>query len=108
MGLEAGSGVQQWVLQRSANVITIVFVLVLAAILASSPSYDSITALLAETWFKVYLTITLVAGCLNSALAGWQIAGDYARKIHLPVWTLSGLVNLVTLGYFVVALILIY
>jgi succinate dehydrogenase / fumarate reductase membrane anchor subunit len=106
--LGAGNGVQQWIFQRFSNIVLIIFALALATVLLSDLSYQSLTDLLSQTWFKVYLTFTLVIGSLNSVLAGWQIAGDYAHKMSLPSWTLTGLVGMVTLIYFILSLTLIF
>ena len=107
MGLNTGSGVQQWVFQRFSNIVIIVFALVLATSLSSDLTYESLTGLFAQTWFKIYLIFTLVFASLNSILAGWQIAGDYAQKANLPNWVLTGLGVVVTLVYFIFTLMLI-
>jgi len=107
MGLDTGNGVQQWVLQRFSNIVLIVFALVFATSLASGLTYESLTSLFAQTWFKIYLIFTLVFTSLNSILAGWQIAGDYAHKANLPNWVLTGVGVIVTLVYFILALMLI-
>jgi succinate dehydrogenase hydrophobic membrane anchor protein len=108
MGLERGNGVQQWIFQRFSNIIILVFIAVLATAMLSELSYEALSTLLAQTWFKVYLTITLIFASLNSILAGWQIAGDYAQKISLPNWIFTGFGVLVTMVYFITALLLIY
>lgn len=108
MGLNTGNGVQQWVFQRFSNIVIIVFALVLATSLSSDLTYQSLTALFAQTWFKIYLVFTLVFASLNSVLAGWQIAGDYAHKANLPNWALTGAGIVVTLVYFIVAMMLIF
>ena len=102
------NGVNQWIFQRSANLVTIVFILVLAVIVVQGVTYESLSTLMAQTWFKVYLAVTLVIGSANSVLAGWQVVGDYAGKIGVPIWLLTGLCMLVTLIYFVLALTLIF
>lgn len=108
MGLSTGNGVRQWVFQRFSNAVLIVFAVVLAAALIGDLSYNSLTGLFSQTWFKIYLIFTLVIASLNSALAGWQIAGDYAHKMHLPSWLLTGIALMVTLIYFIFALMLIF
>lgn len=108
MGLEKGNGVQQWIFQRFSNIVILVFVAVLATTLSSDLTYEALLSLFAQTWFKVYLTITLVFASLNSVLAGWQISGDYAHKVNLPGWVLTGFGVLVTLVFFISALLLIY
>lgn len=108
MGLERGNGVHQWIFQRFSNIVILVFIVVLATAISSGLTYEALTALFAQTWFKIYLTITLIFASLNSVLAGWQIAGDYAHKINLPGWTLTGFGLLVTLIYFITALLLIF
>lgn len=108
MGLERGNGVQQWIFQRFSNIVILVFIAVLATAMLGELSYEALSSLFAQTWFKVYLTITLIFASLNSILAGWQIAGDYAHKISLPSWVLTGFGVLVTMIYFITALLLIY
>jgi len=108
MGLERGNGVQQWIFQRFSNIVILIFIVVLATSMSNELSYEALASLFAQTWFKVYLTATLIFASLNSVLAGWQIAGDYAHKINLPNWVLTGFSILVTLVYFITALLLIY
>jgi len=108
MGLSTGSGVRQWVFQRFSNVIIIVFAVVLAVTLGGDLTYQSLSNLMAQGWFKVYLTFTLIVVSLNSVLSGWQVVGDYARKVHLPSWVLMGVVCITTLIYFIVAMTLIF
>lgn len=108
MGLERGNGVQQWVFQRFSNLVILVFIVVLATVMSSELTYEVLSSLFAQTWFKIYLTITLIFASLNSVLAGWQIAGDYAHKMNLPNWALTGFGVLVTMVYFITALLLIY
>lgn len=108
MGLERGNGVQQWIFQRFSNIVILVFIVGLATAMSSGLTYETLSSLFAQTWFKVYLTATLIFASLNSVLAGWQIAGDYAHKISLPNWVLTGFGALVTLVYFITALSLIY
>lgn len=108
MGIETGNGVQQWIFQRFSNIVIIVFVLVLLTVLSSDLSYASLSNLFAQAWFKIYLTFTLIFASLNSMLAGWQIAGDYAHKVSLPSWIFTGFGVLVTLVYALVALMLIF
>ena len=107
MGLNTGNGVQQWIFQRFSNVVIIVFALVLATSICTGLTYESLTSLFAQAWFKIYLIFTLIFATLNSVLAGWQIAGDYAHKANLPNWVLTGLGIVVTLIYFILALMLI-
>lgn len=108
MGLSNGNGVQQWIFQRFANIVLIIFALVLATALISGLTFNSLSDLFAQTWFKVYLCFTLVIASLNSGLAGWQVIGDYAQKLHLPAWLLMGFASAVTLIYFIFALTLIF
>jgi len=108
LGLKLGAGAQQWIWQRSANLLTVVFVGVLFGVLAAGLSYESLVAMLGQTGWRTYLVLTLIFAGGNSVLAGWQIAGDYARKAHLPVWLPTGLVAAITLLYLVAALRLIY
>ena len=108
MGLERGNGVQQWIFQRFSNIVILIFIAVLATTLSNDLTYEALLSLFGQTWFKVYLTITLIFASLNSVLAGWQIAGDYAHKINLPGWVLTGFGVLVTLVFFISGLLLIY
>ena len=108
MGLSTGNGLRQWMFQRFSNVVLIIFALVLTITLTNAPSYESLSELFAQVWFKAYLFFTLLIASLNSILAGWQIAGDYAHKVNLPSNVLTGIGVLITLIYFVVASMLIF
>lgn len=102
------NGVRQWIFQRTTNLFLVIFGLFILAAVYNGLTYESTTALLSATWFKVFAIITLVLGCFNSVLAGWQIVGDYAGKFHLPEKLLNVIIVLVTLIFFVVAIGIIF
>lgn len=100
------SGVKQWVFQRISNAVFVIFgVVLLINFLDGGLSYETITGLLANTGFKVYLAVTLVFAALNSILAGWQITGDYAEKFGIPCWLMMGVTIVVSVGYLVFGLL---
>lgn len=95
------NGVQQWIFQRTANVLLVLFGLLILVTLMNGLTYESLTGLLGATWFKFFALIVLVVGCLNSILAGWQIAGDYARKFHIPNGLLMAFIIILTAVFFI-------
>ena len=82
--------------QRISNSVIILYAafLVLWLVSQAGISYDSWSALFNTGWFKVFSVITLVLACLNSLLAGWQIGGDYIKKVPF-----SWFGGVFTLGY---------
>lgn len=100
------NGVQQWVFQRVSNAVFVIFgIVLLINLLDGGLSYETLTAMLANTGFKVYLAITLVFAAVNSVLAGWQITGDYAEKFGIPPFLMMGVTILVSVGYLVFGLL---
>jgi len=102
------SGIKHWIFQRVSNALIVLFGIFLAATLASDLSFDSLQALLSNSLTQVYLLITLAFACLNSMLAGWQIAGDYAKKFNIPHNGMVGVAVVVSIAYFVMGLSLIF
>ena len=102
------NGVRQWLFQRVANVVTVLFVIVVFVTIFSGVSYESLNGLVGAVWFKILALVALLLGCVNSILAGWQIVGDYARKFHLPDSLLMTFVVVVTIGFFAVGMMLIF
>jgi len=102
------NGVRQWIFQRTTNVFLVIFGLVLLVNAFSGISYESFTALMGAGWFRALALVTLILGCLNSVLAGWQIVGDYAKKFHLPEKLLNIVIVLVTVVFFIAAIGVIF
>ena len=89
--------------QRISNSVVIVYAafLVLWLVSQSGVSYDSWSALFGAGWFKVFSIIALIFACLNSLLAGWQIGGDYIKKV--PFAWFGGVFTLVYVGLTAIA-----
>lgn len=102
------NGVSQWIFQRAANVLLVLFGLVILVTLMNGLTYESLTGLLNATWFKFFALVVLVVGCLNSVLAGWQIAGDYAKKFHIPSGLLMAFIVIVTAVFFIAGLSILF
>ncbi len=94
-------GVKQWIFQRLSNVAIVVFGFWLVYFLASPGAItpQTINDLFSNTASLIYLTITLVLAGLNSILAGWQIAGDYAEKFNLNQTFLVSFGTIVSVAY---------
>lgn len=103
-----GWGVKHWIFQRTSNALIVIFAFALVYTVACGVSYEELQALMAKPLTKVYLAVTLAFACLNSVLAGWQIAGDYAKKIHVSGAAMVVVCALVTLAYFVFGLSIIF
>lgn len=103
-------GVKHWIFQRLSNVIVIIFGIWLLALLADSEpvTYATLTGLLNETSTRLLLLVTLVFACLNSILAGWQIAGDYAAKIGVSDSLMTGFGAVVSIAYFIAGFALLF
>lgn len=96
-----GSGVRQWVFQRISNALFVAFAVFLAYNIMCGVTYESLQVLMSNTLVKVYLAVTLLFAFANSILAGWQIEGDYAQKFSIPKGLMLGFTILVSLGYLV-------
>lgn len=101
-------GVKHWVFQRVSNALIVIFGVVLAATLASGVTFEGLQATLANPLVKVYLVVTLAIVCANSVLAGWQIAGDYAKKFGFNASAMVGFTAVVSVAYFVCGLYFIF
>jgi len=103
-------GVKQWIFQRLSNVAIVVFGFWLVYFLASPGAItpQTINDLFSNTASLIYLTITLVLAGLNSILAGWQIAGDYAEKFNLNQTFLVSFGTIVSVAYIAVGFCILF
>ncbi|MDA8963276.1 succinate dehydrogenase, hydrophobic membrane anchor protein [Pseudomonadales bacterium] len=103
-------GVKQWIFQRLSNVAIVVFGFWLVYFLASpgAITFETINELFSNTATLIYLTITLVLAGLNSILAGWQIAGDYAEKFNLNQTFLVSFGTIVSVAYIAVGFCILF
>ena len=103
-------GVKQWIFQRLSNVAIVVFGFWLIYFLASPGAITFLTLneLLSNPASLIYLTITLVLAGLNSILARWQIAGDYAEKFNLNQSILVAFSTVVSVAYIVTGLCILF
>jgi len=101
-------GVKHWIFQRVSNALIVIFGIALAITLASGVSYESLQALMGNMLVKLYLAVTLVFAAGNSILAGWQIAGDYAKKFHINHSLMVGVTVVVSLAYLVIGSAIIF
>ncbi|AQA16990.1 succinate dehydrogenase, hydrophobic membrane anchor protein [Halioglobus japonicus] len=103
-------GVNEWIFQRVSNLLIIAFGLWLIATVISSGGFtqEALAGLLGSTVFRVWAMVTLLFAGLNSVLAGWQIAGDYAEKFGinhgLMVWGTA----IVSAAYVVIGAMLLF
>lgn len=103
-------GVKQWIFQRLSNVAIIVFGLWLLYFIASPGdiSHQTLLDLFSDQSSQTYLAITLVLAGLNSILAGWQIAGDYAEKFNLNQTLLVSFGTIVSIAYIAAGICIIF
>ena len=92
-------GVIQWLFQRLSNFVIVVFGLWLLATLAGGIELATVGELLADGTTRVFLLVVLIFASLNSILAGWQIAGDYAHKFGINQNLMVGAGAIVSLVY---------
>ena len=76
------NGVLEWFFQRATNCLIVLYGLVMAShfLSESAADYESTVKFFSEGWVILFSALVLVFACLNSILAGWQIAGDYLNK----------------------------
>jgi len=114
MGMTAAeknrNGIREWVFQRATNFLVILYGVVMLCFFLSADgfSYDTLSLLFSKTWFVLYTLITLACACLNSVLAGWQIATDYGRKFNISESALTSVGVIVSAGYFVFGLMILF
>ncbi|MGB1191700.1 MAG: succinate dehydrogenase, hydrophobic membrane anchor protein [Pseudomonadales bacterium] len=103
-------GVKQWIFQRLSNVAIVLFGFWLAYFLASPGhiTFGTLNDLLNDQASVIFFTTVLILAGLNSILAGWQIAGDYAEKFNLNQCFLVGTGTVVSLAYIAVGLFIIF
>ena len=103
-------GVTQWLFQRISNVAFVMFGLWLLYFIASPGefNYNTLQELLNDNASLAYLAITLLLASLNSILAGWQIAGDYAEKFGFNQNLLVAVIAVISIGYLVAGLSILY
>ncbi len=100
-------GVKQWIFQRISNLVFVLFGLwLLLGLVAGQPT--TLAGLVGDGMTQTFLAIVLVLAGLNSILAGWQIAGDYAHKINVNASLLTGLGAVISVLYIVLGLKLLY
>ena len=94
-------GVKQWLFQRASNFAFILFgIWFFVALLGGNLStFQDLSALLNSLAARVLLGLVLLLATLNSILAGWQIAGDYAHKVNVGPNLIVGVVVIISLGY---------
>lgn len=94
-------GVNQWIFQRISNLIIVIFGIWLLVFLASPGviNFEVLQDLKADTASVIFFSVTLTLAGLNSILAGWQIAGDYAEKFSLNQKFLVSITAIISLSY---------
>ena len=120
MAIDIGStnnGVYQWLFQRKTNFLIVVYGLVMASHFLSDAAtdYDATVAFFSKGWVIFFSALVLILICLNSVLAGWQIAGDYVGKIAGKDADKEALINklfmgaciIITIGYLIFGFILL-
>ena len=102
-------GVKQWVFQRISNALIVLFGLWLLITVMSQGgiSLEAIQASLGNASCRLALMVLLVVAGLNSMLAGWQIAGDYAEKFGINQNLMVGTCLVISAGYVAAGSVLI-
>lgn len=97
-------GVKQWLFQRTSNLVFVVFGIwfFISLLGGGFQSYETLAGLMNSLTAKFFLGIVLLLAVLNSVLAGWQIAGDYAHKINTSQSLIVGFVAVVSAAYLIV------
>ena len=103
-------GINQWIFQRLSNLAIVIFGLWLLVFLASPGiiEFNVLQDLTSDTPTLIFFSITLFLAGLNSILAGWQIAGDYADKFGLNQNLLVAIAVVVSLTYIALGMYLLF
>lgn len=96
-------GVKQWLFQRASNLVFVLFGVwfFFALFTGSFTDYQNVAGLFTGLTSKVLLGLVLLLAGLNSILAGWQIAGDYAEKFGISQNLIVAFVAVVSIAYLV-------
>ncbi|MEM8547183.1 MAG: hypothetical protein AAGF46_03365 [Pseudomonadota bacterium] len=102
-------GVKHWIFQRICNALIIAFGLWLLFTLITNGGMpeETLKQLMASTGFRIFALVTLLFAGLNSLLAGWQIAGDYAEKFGFPQPLMTWGGGVISAAYVVVGCMLL-
>ena len=102
-------GVKHWIFQRACNLVFVLFGawLLISLLTGGLNSFEAANGLLTGS-MGVVLAVVLILAALNSILAGWQIAGDYASKIGVSEGLMTGIGAAVSVAYLVIGLGLIF
>lgn len=97
-------GLRDWLLQRVTAVVMLVYTVGLVAflLLAAQASYQGWQALFAQTWVRVFSTVTVLALLLHAWVGVRDIWMDYVKPLGLRL-TLHVLTILWLVGSFVYA-----
>ena len=103
------SGVYEWIFQRVTNVLIVIYGLIMASHFLSEATadYSAMVAFFNQGWVILFSALILVLICLNSVLAGWQIAGDYLNKMPALNKLFMRVCMVVTVGYLLFGLVLL-
>lgn len=101
-------GIIHWLFQRISNLVVVIFGLWLLITLANGIDASTLSELLSSGFNHIFILIVLVLASLNSILAGWQIAGDYARKFGINQNLMVGIGAVISLGYLLTGLNILY
>lgn len=103
-------GIKQWIFQRISNIAIVSFGLWMFWLIVSPGEIDAVTIyeILNSTSNKIFFSIILVLASLNSILACWQIAGDYANKFGVNQNLIVIIVGLISLSYLIFGTYLLF
>ena len=103
-------GVIEWIFQRVSNAVIILFGLWLLAtlIMNGGMSQEALAGLLESGVARIVLFVVLLLAGVNSLLAGWQIAGDYAEKFGLNQPLMVWGTGVISAAYVVVGAMLLF
>ncbi len=103
-------GVKQWVFQRACNVVFVLFGawLFFSLLSGNLNNFAAANGLVSGGISQLILALVLLLAALNSVLAGWQIAGDYAHKINVSANVLVAVAAIVSVAFLVIGLGIIF
>ena len=98
-------GLRDWLLQRITAVVMLVYAVGLVALVfcAAGASYEGWKALFAETWVRVFTTVTVLALLLHAWVGVRDIWMDYIQPLGIRL-TMHVLTILWLVGSFVYAI----
>lgn len=75
------AGVRDWLVQRTSAVLLLIYIVILAVLIAKQPQLNFLTwqQIFVPTWFKIASLVAMLSVCLHAWVGIWTIFTDYVN-----------------------------